>query len=615
MCFLNKDGKEIPSHTRTVSQLAHQAMVVADWMKKEQGVKRGDRVMMVFFPSVEFMVGLWACFLGGFVAIPISPPIRLTADLPNFTAMVAQSEAKLCLSHNVYYNYSTMQSVSQKVSGLFWKGSQIKWPDELHWMYIDKVCRSAGSPPPEHEILLERIQQFSSKIEKDDIAYLQGTSGSTSLPKLVKCVHSAAIYNTLSITGHNQRMVDRVNEPNYERGKTPWGPRKRADDPPEHPEVPEYHRTTVLWVPHYHDFFMAMHTTSLLLSSKLCLMSPMDFLANPLVWIKALVDLKGTLTCAPNFAFDYLVSKTREKDRLALMNSNPVWRAAICQGGEAMQAKSLDNFLKFLPFITQESFFNAYGMAEAVAGVVMQPMGEKTEIKRSIPKGFCSTGEEIRFLEEGDPSSRACFSVGHTVNPIKKGVENTCVIIVHPETHEELPERHVGEVWASSPMFGRGYYGWSETDNQDVFEMIPTECITAEPHRLFLRTGDRGFADGGKIFLIGRFKGTLILRGRNFEPSDIEYTVWNSHEKLRPGCTVALSVPNEDLGTDELVFIAEVFLFSFYFSFYFSFSFSLFFSCFIFFIFFSCLFNLYFYSIRFVMKHLVQKILMKLGNE
>jgi len=554
--LLNKDGKEVPSHTRTYAQLAHQAMEIADWMKKEQGVERGDRVMMVFFPSVEFMVGLWACYLGGFIAIPISPPVRLQTDLPNFNAMVNRSEAKLCLSHNAYYNFSTMQSISDTVTGFLWTRSQVRWPD-LHWMYIDKACRDAGSPPA-HHLLLERLKRFSSKISRDDTAYLQMTSGSTSLPKLVQCVHNAALYNSIAITGWTDHMVNRVSEENYQRGKHPWGPRIREDAPPDHPEVPEYHRTTVVWVPHYHDFFMGLHSASFLFCTTFCVMSPMDFLANPLVWIKALVDWNGTLTCAPNFAFDYVVSKTREKDRLALMNSNPVWRTAICQGGEAMQAKSLDNFLKFLPFISIKDFHNAYGMAEALAGIVSQQFSEKAELRRYIPKGFCSTGEEIRFLEEGDPSSRACFSVGNAFTPIKRGVENTRVIIVHPETHEELPERHVGEVWASSPMFGRGYYGWSETDNQDVFEMIPTECITAEPHRLFLRTGDRGFADGGKIFLIGRFKGTLILRGRNFEPSDIEYTVWNSHEKLRPGCTVALSVPNEDLGTDELVFIAEV---------------------------------------------------------
>ena len=75
-----------------------------------------------------------------------------------------------------------------------------------------------------------------------------------------------------------------------------------------------------------------------------------------------------------------------------------------------------------------------------------------------------------------------------------------------------------------------------------------------------MRTGDKGFIDNGTVYMVGRYKSTLILRGRNFEPSDIEYSVWNCHRALRPGCTVAMSVPNEQSGTDELVFVSEVFL-------------------------------------------------------
>ena len=112
---------------------------------KEQGIERGDRVIMVFFPSLDFLLALWACFLGGFVPVPMPPPVRLT-DLPNFNSIVSRCNAKFCLSHNSYYTFSTMQSISETFSSFIrTTRSQVRWPDTITWLYIDKVLKSAGT--------------------------------------------------------------------------------------------------------------------------------------------------------------------------------------------------------------------------------------------------------------------------------------------------------------------------------------------------------------------------------------------------------------------------------------------------------------------------------------
>ena len=192
--MLNKEGDENPSSSRTVQLLADQAMEIVKMMEAH-GVQKGDRVVLVFFPSVEFYVALWACYLGGFVGIPVPPPIRLTSDLLSFSTVVEKTDARFVLSHNVYFNFSSLKTVSHKVSSYlspssWWGGGKkqeekeeegetetISWP-AVSWIYVDGPC-SRKESSINYSKLLETVTEYAGRIKGDDLAHLQMTSGST----------------------------------------------------------------------------------------------------------------------------------------------------------------------------------------------------------------------------------------------------------------------------------------------------------------------------------------------------------------------------------------------------------------------------------------------------
>ena len=555
--IVDKHGHDIASSKRTIAQIAHQAVAVVEELQRQK-VKRGDRVMLVFFPSVEFLVALWACFIGGFVAVTVPPPIRLTIDLVNFNSYVSKAGAKVALSHNAYFNFSTFGSITDTISNFIWSGSKVKWPAFLDWVYIDKVCQAASIIPP-HDHLIESVQQYVQQISRDSLAYMQLTSGSTSQPKMVMIPHDSAIDNVIMITKSNipgfiNSQLDYVN---YTKQNCPWVPRK-FDWVPKRPQIPEYHRSTVLWPPHFHDLFIFHLSLAVSICTTIRLMSPADFIAKPMLWMEVCKRTNATLTCTPNFGFDYLISKSTEKERKEFLDScSPSWKLCIAQGGEPVKDTTLKNFYKAFPVFNDHSVWNSYGMAEAVAGVSVMKLDKPFSRLQVSQKGLTTTGQKIAYAREGDPNSRPCYSCGLTRSIVRPGVPDSYIIIVDPDTLEELPFQHIGEVWVTSYTFGSGYWGWDEADSAQVFGAVPKLCRTVQD-RKYLRTGDRGFVDNGHVYIIGRYKSTLILRGKCFEPSDIEYSLWNSHDSLRPGCTVALSVPNDATGTDDLVLVTEV---------------------------------------------------------
>ena len=194
MQMLNRSGDLIKSSVRSVQSLVHQALKVTELLQKN-GAKKGDRIVLVFFPSVEFSVGLYACFLGGFVAIPVPPPIRLTNDLLSFSNAVEKSGAKLALSHGIYQKFSSVQTISHKVSTFLspsiWLGGgdkdkkkkkkkdeKISWPSKLTWVYLDGCCKSSTKDIKYPE-LVKKAKDMASRVNPEDLAYLQLTSGST----------------------------------------------------------------------------------------------------------------------------------------------------------------------------------------------------------------------------------------------------------------------------------------------------------------------------------------------------------------------------------------------------------------------------------------------------
>ncbi len=294
------------------------------------------------------------------------------------------------------------------------------------------------------------------------------------------------------------------------------------------------------WLPLYHDMGLIGNVLQPLHSGGRCvLMSPVAFLQRPRRWLEAIGRYGGTTSGGPNFAYELCVQRIPPAEREGLDLST--WRVAF-NGAEPVRAETLDRFAEaFAPHgFRREAFYPCYGLAEATLFVAGPPRGE-----RPAPRAFDGGAlEEHRALPAADGALGARRLVG-----CGAAWHGQRLAVVDPESGAELPPGRVGEIWVAGPSLAAGYWELPET-SAETFD------ATLGGAGRFLRTGDLGFVDGGELFVTGRLKDLIILRGRNHYPQDIELTVERSHPALRPGCSA--SFPVEVGGEERLVVLQEL---------------------------------------------------------
>ncbi|MEO6191566.1 MAG: amino acid adenylation domain-containing protein [Thermoanaerobaculia bacterium] len=341
----------------------------------------------------------------------------------------------------------------------------------------------------------------------EQLAFLQYTSGSTSAPKGVMVSHGNLV--------HNERLIERA-----------FGMTAES--------------VVVGWLPLYHDMGLIGNLLQPLWAGCSCvLMSPVDFLQKPLRWLAALSRYGGTVSGGPNFAYDLCARKIRPEDRAGLDLSR--WAVAF-NGAEPVRAETLDRFAAAFAAsgFRREALFPCYGLAEATLFVAGAAVGEPPVVGR-----FNAPGLE-RHQAVADPEGRPLVSSGRPAL-LAFGQE---VAIVDSESGVRLPEAAVGEIWVAGPSVAQGYWSRPEPPESTF------QALTRDGEGPFLRTGDLGFLAGGELFVAGRAKDLIIIRGRNHYPQDIEMTVEASHAALRPGCGAAFSVDEE--GEERLVVVQEM---------------------------------------------------------
>ena len=279
-------------------------------------------------------------------------------------------------------------------------------------------------------------------------------------------------------------------------------------------------KTTIVgWLPLFHDMGLTGNVLQpLYIGIPAILMSPMLFLQQPYRWLQAISRYKATTSGGPNFAYDLCVQKITPEQRAKLDLSS--WENAF-NSAEPIRAETLDRFATtFEPCgFVREAFYPCYGLAEATLFV-------SGGFKRAAPKA----------------TQQTIVGCGQTWLDQK-------IVIVEPETFRPCAEQKVGEIWISGPNVAQGYWNKSE-DTEQTFQAY----LAGEGP--FLRTGDLGFLKDGELFVTGRLKDLIIIRGRNHHPQDIELTVENTYPSLRQGCSAAFSV--EVNGEERLVVVAEV---------------------------------------------------------
>jgi amino acid adenylation domain-containing protein len=343
----------------------------------------------------------------------------------------------------------------------------------------------------------------------ETLAFLQYTSGSTSEPKGVMVSHANLL--------HNARMMERACE---------------------HTEG----ATFVSWLPLYHDMGLIGNILQSLYFGATCvLMPPTAFLQRPLRWLHAISHYKAHTSGGPNFAYDLCARRATPEDIADLDLSS--WEVAF-NGSEPIGSDSLERFAETFAScgFRRESFFPCYGLAEATLFVsggpkksapVIQPV-RSSELKHNRVVADAGASGDVRLL----------VGCGQTLAGQK-------VVVTNPETLIPCPPDEVGEVWLSGPSVTRGYWNKPE-ETEQYFRAYHADTGDGP----YLRTGDLGFIKDGELFITGRLKDLIIVRGLNHYPQDIELTVEECHPALRPGCGAAFSV--ELAGEERVVVVQEV---------------------------------------------------------
>ncbi len=347
-------------------------------------------------------------------------------------------------------------------------------------------------------------------VAASDLAYLQYTSGSTSAPRGVEISHRNVLWNSAAI-------------------RRAWG--YGGDS------------IAVMWVPHFHDDGLVHGIVQPLFSGfPSYLMGARELVRKPVRWPRAISRWRATHSGGPNFAYALCAGRTTAEERADLDLSS--WRVAY-NAAEPIHRETLDRFVDtFGPRgFRRQAFFPSYGLAEATLLV-------STKTPRTAPR-LCAVERDAlaldhRFRPVSDqrPGCKTVVGCGRVVDGAQ-------VAIVDPEKLTRCDADQVGEVWIAGPGVARGYWRRRE-DTARTFEAY----LAGTGEGPFLRTGDLAFVDRGELFITGRLKDLIIIRGRNHYPQDIELTVADADADLRPGCGAAFAVERD--GEEALAVVQEV---------------------------------------------------------
>jgi amino acid adenylation domain-containing protein len=367
----------------------------------------------------------------------------------------------------------------------------------LRWLTIDESADG-----------LDQSRQLR-QVTTDTLAFLQYTSGSTSTPKGVMLTHGNLLHNLSLIQSCFGHSAD-------SRG--------------------------VIWLPPYHDMGLIGGILQPLYAGfSVTLMAPVTFLQRPYRWLQAISQLRGTTSGGPNFAYELCTRKVTPEQRATLDLSS--WSVAFT-GAEPIRCETLEQFAAtfaecgFRP----EAFYPCYGLAEATL-IVSGGSHTAPPITGIFQGAALEQNRVITALPEAT-GSRTLVGCG-------RNLPDQQIVITHPDTLAQCAAGEIGEIWVAGPSIAQGYWNRPE-QTRDTFQAHMTDT-GAGP---FLRTGDLGFLQDGELFITGRLKDLIIIRGRNHYPQDLELTVEASHAGLRPSCGAAFAIEID--GEERLVVVQEL---------------------------------------------------------
>lgn len=642
-------------------ELYDKTRVILYHLKNTYKLKLGDRALLVYEPCLEFFPAFWACALLGVIAVPVCPPdpFALSGDaLDKLTTINQDAQPEIILtSHRFKDSLSTAKLIDPvpydlpqnqvvNFSKHLWVATDTLSfiPDGEFELQFDSIQLALSqelldTPAEKQTPELKRIlsnntiktypmfnktsaEYFLSPVTQFDVAFLQYTSGSTGVAKGV-VVHNRNVqvnaFNCALLTqglGHTDHYQ--------------WG-------------------IGLSWLPTFHDMgLVGFHITPMLIGGTIAYQSPIDFITNPVVWLKLISRFNKVFSGAPPFALSLLAKRTTPEDLKTIDLSS---LSALVLGAEPIRASFLEEFTKFFgPYgFRAQTFITCFGMAENVLHVSGK-WGScyHTQRLRVDSKDFSK--HKLTILEDNDPVTNKTttypqeaahggddddgpqdsqwivssgevipFHTKQTLDAEINDVENlpkrlphfarrehaSYIIVVDPNTREELPDGSIGELWILSASRTAGYWKkaelsaeqfhatlakptkdstramieWLQNDLPKIYTQgshidpllsgvpveetmaqltpctatlaISTSLYSVEPttQKLvpksfdqvkklspkditpeFLRTGDMGVIHNNNLYITGRIKDMIILRGQNFYADDLEHTVSNENE-------------------------------------------------------------------------------------
>lgn len=367
---------------------------------------------------------------------------------------------------------------------------------EVEWIAVDDAAEPSG------------LVWREPSVGANSIAFLQYTSGSTADPKGVIVTHGNLLQNLRQAHVALQGRPDMVS-----------------------------------WLPPYHDMgLIGGILQPLYASGHGWLLAPMTFLRRPFRWLETLSRTRCSTSVAPNFAYDLCVRKITDEELGRLDLSS--WSFALC-GAEPVRAETLDAFARRFAAagFRRQAFLPCYGLAEATLMVSGHLPVSGPRVRRL---SATSLGRGLVKNADGDGQVATLVGCG-------RAVTDTRITIVDPATRRRTAPGSLGEVWVHGPSVARGYWRRPELSADTFRARVEGDGEGLE----YLRTGDLGFLDDtGELYLAGRLKDVIIVRGRNLYPQDLELAGEQSHPGLRPGASTAFGF--DVLGQEEVVVVHEV---------------------------------------------------------
>ncbi len=480
----------------TYAELDRKARAVGAWLASEG--MAGKRVLLLYPSGLDFIAAFMGCLYGGAIAVPAYPP-RKNRSVERIEAIASDANASVALTtRDVLDRFDALRATAPSLENLIWKVDS-----ELDVAWADRWERP--------------------DIDGSTLAFLQYTSGSTGTPKGVMLSHENLLHNSLRIMQA------------FEITRSQSG---------------------VFWLPSFHDMGLIGGILVPLYGGKFnVLMSPVAFLQKPLRWLQAISKYRATISGGPNFAYELCVRKTTPEQRATLDLSS--WTLAF-NGAEPVRAETIDAFSEaFAPCgFRREAFYPCYGLAEST---LMVTGGMKFE--QPVVRSF-----DASSIETGTAAARATGGTGaRRLVGSGRELDGQDVLIVDPQTCEALPPGRVGEIWVSGPSVAQGYWNRPDVSAATFGAMLSqSEQATAgqpvakwRPNAgPYMRTGDLGFFDNGELFVTGRLKDLIIIRGRNHYPQDIEHSVEEASGLVRAGSVAAFAVDVDE--RERVVIVAEV---------------------------------------------------------